>query len=179
MSRYTLWMHPNVGASVRPATIPRFAVGREPLDVDALTRSVADTAPGELGAVVAFLGMVRASNAGRRVLFLEYEAYEALALRALERIDVEARERWTGVRLAIHHRTGRLNLGETSIVIVAATAHRAEAYQACHYAIERVKQIVPIWKHEYFEGGDVWIEGATAEPDDDTARAEAMNRACV
>jgi molybdopterin synthase catalytic subunit len=172
VSRYTLWMHPNVGANVRRATIPRFAVGREPLDVDALTRSVADTAPGELGAVVAFLGMVRASNAGRRVLFLEYEAYEALALRALERIDVEARERWTGVRLAIHHRTGRLNLGETSIVIVAATAHRAEAYQACRYAIERVKQIVPIWKHEYFEG-------ATAEPDDDTARAEAMNRACV
>ena len=168
MSRYTLWM-----------PVPLFAVTPATLDADALARAVLEPARGAWGASVTFAGMVRGSNAGRRVLYLDYEAYEPLAVRAFERIDREARDRWSGVRLGIHHRMGRLELGETSVVIVAASAHRAEAYQACRYAIERVKQIAPVWKHEYFEGGDVWIEGATAEPDDEAARTEALNRACV
>jgi molybdopterin synthase catalytic subunit len=159
--------------------VPLFAVAAAPLESDALARAVLEPALGELGAAVTFAGMVRGSNVGRRVLYLAYEAYEPLAVRAFERIEREARDRWSGVRLGIHHRIGRLNLGETSVIIVAASAHRAEAYQACRYAIERVKQIAPVWKHEYFEGGDVWIEGATAEPDDEAARAEALNRACV
>jgi molybdopterin synthase catalytic subunit len=159
--------------------VPRFAITTAPLDLDALTREVVDSARGDLGAAVTFAGIVRGVNAGRRVLYLNYEAYEPLALRAFERIDSEARDRWPGVRLGIHHRTGHLEIGETSVIIVAASAHRAEAYQCCRYAIERVKQIAPVWKHEYFEGGDVWIEGATAEPDNQAARAEALNRACV
>jgi molybdopterin synthase catalytic subunit len=160
-------------------SVPRFTVTTSPLDLDALTREVVDSARGDLGAAVTFAGIVRGINAGRRVLYLDYEAYEPLAGRAFERIDRETRDRWPGVRLGIHHRTGHLEIGETSVIIVAASAHRAEAYQSCRYAIERVKQIAPVWKHEYFEGGDVWIEGATAEPDDQTARAEALNRACV
>ena len=83
------------------------------------------------------------------------------------------------MRLAVHHRTGRLELGEASIVIAAASAHRGEAFAACRYTIERVKQIVPIWKHEFFEGGEVWIEGATANPEDEAARLEAVRRACA
>jgi molybdopterin synthase catalytic subunit len=110
---------------------------------------------------------------------LEYEAYEALARRAFERIAAEVGERWPGVTLALHHRLGRLEIGEASVAIAAASAHRADAFAACRYTIERVKQIAPIWKREFFEGGDVWIEGATADPDDARARAEAERVACA
>jgi molybdopterin synthase catalytic subunit len=130
------------------------------------------------GAVVTFLGLVRDHNQGRRVTHLIYEAYDALALKALDRIVTEAAEQWPSVRLAIHHRTGRLEIGEASVVIAAASAHRADAFAASRYAIERIKQIVPIWKHEYFEGGDTWIEGATADPDNEEARAHARKLAC-
>jgi molybdopterin synthase catalytic subunit len=131
------------------------------------------------GAVVTFLGLVRNHNLGRTVRYLEYEGYEPLALRAFERIASEAAARWPAVRLALHHRIGRLDIGDASVAIVAASPHRADAFAACRYAIERVKQIAPIWKREFFEGGDVWIEGATADPDDERARAEAERVACA
>ncbi len=99
--------------------------------------------------------------------------------KAFERIAAEVAARWPGVRLALHHRIGRLEIGEASVAIAAASAHRADAFAACRYAIERVKQIAPIWKREFFEGGDVWIEGATADPDDERARAEAERVACA
>lgn len=132
-----------------------------------------------IGAVVTFLGLVRDNNQGRRVRHLEYEAYEPLALRGLDRIAQEAGERWPSVRMAIHHRIGRMEIGEASVAIAAASPHRADAFAASRYAIERIKQIVPIWKHEFFEGGDVWIEGATADPDDEAAREKAMKVACA
>jgi molybdopterin synthase catalytic subunit len=159
-------------------SVPLVAITDKPLDLDALTRALERDGTGD-GAVTSFAGMVRNQNQGRRVSFLEYEAYEPLAVRALNRIVDEAREAWPGARLAVHHRVGRLELGEASIVIVAASPHRADAFAACRYAIERVKQIVPIWKHEHFEGGDVWLEGATADPSDDKARQEAYRIACA
>jgi len=128
--------------------------------------------------VATFVGLVRNHNAGRIVEHLEYEGYEALALRAFHRIAGEIAERWPGVRLALHHRLGRIEVGHASVVIAAASAHRADAFAACRYAMERVKQIAPIWKHEFFEGGDVWIEGATADPENEQARAEAERVAC-
>jgi molybdopterin synthase catalytic subunit len=152
------------------------AVTGGPLDVGALIGAVCE---GGHGAVVSFLGTVRNENLQRRVLRLEYEAYEPLAVRALERIRQETAERWPSVRLFVHHRIGRLEIGEASVAIAAASAHRSDAFAACRYAIERVKQIVPIWKHEFFEGGDVWIEGATADPDDEAARLSAERRSCV
>jgi molybdopterin synthase catalytic subunit len=155
----------------------RLAVTAERLDPNALTSAVSDGVA--IGGIATFLGVVRGENAGRRVLYLDYEAYEPLAVRAFERIQTEAADRWPSTRVGIHHRTGRLEIGEVSVVIVAASGHRAEAFEACRYAIERLKQIAPIWKHEYFEGGDVWIETATADPDDESARAEALKRACV
>ena len=158
--------------------VPLVAVTPDVLDVAALTGAVAGAGTGD-GAIAIFLGLVREQNQGRRVSFLEYEAYEPLAIRALHRILDEAREAWPGTRLAVHHRTGRLELGEASIVIVAASPHRADAFAACRYTIERVKQIVPIWKHEHFEGGDVWLEGATADPDDEAARQTAYRIACA
>lgn len=152
------------------------AITSEVLDLDALVRVV--EAPG-IGAVATFLGLVRDHNQGRRVLHLVYEAYEPLAHRALETIVGEVRARWPSVVLALHHRIGQLAIGEASVAIAAASPHRADAFAACRYTIERVKQIVPIWKHEYFEGGDVWIEGATADPDDAAARDRALRIACA
>jgi molybdopterin synthase catalytic subunit len=158
--------------------MPVVAVTSAALDMQALTAEISAHAQGD-GAVATFAGLVRDHNQGRRVRFLEYEAYEPLALRALERIVAEAKEAWPGIRLGLHHRTGRLEIGEASIIIVAVSAHRADAFAACRYAIERVKQIVPIWKHEHFDGGEVWLEGATADPDDETARQTAHRIACA
>jgi molybdopterin synthase catalytic subunit len=154
------------------------AVTAEVLNLDALTAAVTDGGTGD-GAVTSFIGLVRHENRGQRVSYLEYEAYEPLAVRALQRILDESREAWPTTRLAIHHRTGRLELGEASVIIVAASPHRADAFAACRYAIERIKQIVPIWKHEHFDGGDVWLEGATADPDDVSARQAAQRIACA
>jgi molybdopterin synthase catalytic subunit len=154
------------------------AVTAAPLDLHALTAEVGAGAAGD-GAVATFAGLVRDHNQGRRVRFLEYEAYEPLAVRALARIVEEAKAAWPGARLGVHHRTGRLEVGEASIIIVAASAHRGDAFAACRYTIERVKQIVPVWKHEHFEGGEVWLEGATADPEDEAARQQAYRIACA
>jgi molybdopterin synthase catalytic subunit len=158
--------------------MPPVAVTPDPLDLQALIAEIAGTGTGD-GAIVSFAGLVREQNQGRRVSFLEYEAYEPLAVRALQRIADEARDAWPAARLGVHHRIGRLELGEASIIIVSAAAHRADAFAACRYTIERVKQIVPIWKHEHFDGGDVWLEGATADPDDEAARQAAHRIACA
>jgi molybdopterin synthase catalytic subunit len=167
-------------------TTKLFAVGPAPLALEPMVSAIAHnftgdgaSGSGRCGAVVTFLGLVRNHNQGRRVQYLEYEAYEPLALKAFARIDEEARARWPEMRLALHHRTGRLDIGEASVAIVTASPHRGDAFAVCRYAIERVKQIVPVWKREYFEGGDVWIEGATADPDDASARAEAERIACA
>lgn len=159
---------------------PRFLVTHERLDLAQLTATVEGDAgvTGEYGAIVTFVGLVRAHNQGRRVLWLDYEAFEVMAERTFERIAAEAALRWPATGLGVHHRTGRLEIGEASVAIAAASAHRADAYGACRYAIERVKQIAPIWKREFYEGGDCWIEGALADPDDDHARQEAMRHAC-
>ena len=159
---------------------PLLAIGSQPLVLQHLAAAVETGADaGRDGAVVTFLGLVRNHNLGRSVRYLEYEAYEPLALKSFERIASEIQERWPSARLALHHRIGRLEVGEASVAIAARSPHRGDAYAACRYAIERVKQIAPIWKHEFFDGGDVWIEGATANPDDATARAEAERIACA
>jgi molybdopterin synthase catalytic subunit len=151
----------------------RFRVTSDPLDVSAVSAIVSSA---DCGAVATFVGLVRNENGGRRVLWLEYEAYEPLAVKAFARIDEEAGERWPSIGLAIHHRIGRLEIGDASVVIAATSPHRAEAFAACRYAIERIKQIAPIWKHEHFEGGDTWIEGATADPMDEDARRMAFEQ---
>ena len=158
--------------------VPLVAVTTQVLELQALVNEIAGSGAGD-GAIAPFLGLVRDHNQGRRVEFLEYEAYEPLAIRALNRIVDEARQAWPDTRVGVHHRVGRLEIGEASIIIVAASPHRASAFAACRYTIERVKQIVPIWKHEHFAGGDVWLEGATANPDDEAARQKAYRIACA
>ena len=158
---------------------PLYAVTTAPLDLEKVVRAVTDTASSKTlqdigpGAITSFFGIVRNENAGRRVLRLEYEGYEPLALRAFARIIEETTDRWA-VRVALHHRLGTLQIGEASVIIAVSSPHRADAFSACRYVIERVKQIAPIWKHEFFEGGDVWIEGATANPDDEQAITDAL-----
>jgi molybdopterin synthase catalytic subunit len=163
------------------------AITAAPLDLAALIEAVSQAQAGQAksagtanaGGIASFLGLVRSPNQGRRVLHLEYEAYEPLAVRVFERIRDEMGAEWPGVVLALHHRIGRVTPGEVSVAIVVASQHRAAAFAGCRYAIERVKQIAPIWKREAFEGGDIWIEGAVATPDDENARREALKLACV
>jgi molybdopterin synthase catalytic subunit len=160
----------------------RFAVSHAPLSLDGLTRVVeADVQAigAGCGALCTFVGVVRATHGGRRVRRLEYEGFEPLALAVFEQIAAEALPHWPDVRLAIHHRLGPLAVGEASVIVVAGAPHRGEAFQAARYAIERVKQIAPIWKHEFFEDGDAWVEGATADPADEAARQTALVRACA
>ena len=163
-------------------SVPRLAVTREPLAVEslvALLEGDARNAGEGCGAVCTFLGVVRATHGGRRVRYLEYEAFEPLALKAFAQIADEIRDAWPQALVAMHHRVGRLDVGQPSVAVVAAAAHRAESFEVCRYAIERVKQIAPIWKHEFFEDGDAWVEGAVAAPGDEQARREARARACV
>ena len=152
----------------------RFRVTFDPLDA---TRTAAAVAAPDCGAIATFIGLVRDNNLDRRVRYLDYECYQPLAVKSFERIAAEAATRWPGARLAIVHRIGPLQVGEASVVISAASPHRADAFAACRYAIERIKQIAPIWKREHFEGGDSWIEGATADPDDEAALRLAVERA--
>jgi molybdopterin synthase catalytic subunit len=160
----------------------RLAISRDVLSLDALVREVerdAQTRAEGCGGLCSFVGVVRATHKQRRVRYLEYEAFEPLALAAFGQIEQEIGRDWPHAVIAIHHRVGRLDVGEASVVIVAGAAHRAEAFQACRYAIERVKQIAPVWKHEFFEDGDAWVEGALADPADAGARREALTRACA
>lgn len=162
--------------------VPLFAVTREDLRLDDLVQAVGrppDGGGSQVGAVTTFLGLVRGENLGRRVVRLEYESYEPLAVKVFERIAAEVQEHWSGPRLALHHRLGALRVGEASVAIAASAPHRAEAFAACRFAIERVKQIAPIWKHEFLEDGHTWIEGALADPDDRAAREDAYRRACT
>lgn len=111
------------------------------------------------GAVVVFEGIVRDNSMDRRTLYLEYEAYEPLAVRAMQEIGREAKEKFPIDHMGMIHRIGRLEIGETSVAIIVTSAHRGAAFEACRFAIDRLKQTVPIWKKEYFEGGEVWAEG--------------------
>jgi molybdopterin synthase catalytic subunit len=163
-------------------SLPRFAVVPDPLAIDAIVAAVEAegrrTAAG-CGAVCTFVGVVRHAHQGRAVRYLEYEAYAPMAVRTFERIAGEIAAEWPETAVAIHHRVGRLHVGEASVVIAVAAPHRAGAFEASRYAIERVKQIAPVWKHEFFEDGETWVEGATADPDDEAARREARARACA
>jgi len=132
----------------------RFRVGPEPLDAASIAQLVAH--PGA-GAIVTFVGTVRDQARGKPVRYLEYEAYAEAAEEAFAQIAEEIAQRWPVLGVAIHHRTGRLEIGEASVVIAVASAHRAEAFEACRYAIERLKQIAPIWKKEVYGDGEVWI----------------------
>ena len=125
-----------------------------PIDVSEVIAAVEDPAT---GGIATFVGVTRNHNQGRKVKGLEYEAYPDMALREMEGIAAAARERWDICAIAIAHRIGKVPIGETSVAIAVSAAHREQAFAACRFAIDRLKEVVPIWKKEYFEGGEVWI----------------------
>lgn len=131
-----------------------FRVTAEPLELEEVIRAVEGRGH---GGVVTFSGQVRDQTRGRAVIRLEYEAYAPMAERVFAQIGAEAAQKWPGCRLAIVHRVGVLNPGELAVVIAASAPHRAEAFDACRHAIERLKQDAPIWKKEIFADGEIWV----------------------
>lgn len=111
------------------------------------------------GAVALFLGTVRDHNKGRKVLHLEYQAYGEMADAEMAKIERQARERFAISAVAMRHRVGRLEVGEISVAVAVASPHRAEAFDACRFIMDALKRTVPVWKKEFFEGGEIWIEG--------------------
>jgi molybdopterin synthase catalytic subunit len=134
----------------------RVALTRERIDAEKI---VAAAKSGEDGAVVVFDGIVRNHTRGRRTLHLDYEAYEEMALRQMRELGLKARERFGVRHVTVVHRLGRLEIGETSVLIVVASAHRSAAFEACRWLIDTLKQSVPIWKKETFADGAVWAPG--------------------
>ena len=148
-----LFLFPPVSGGGAGADIYR--VVTEPLSPDAIAAEVDD--PGA-GGIVIFSGVVRNETGGRPVKFLEYEAHAPMAEVKMREIGEAVRVRWPGVRrVAMLHRIGRLEIGEASVLIAVAAAHRADAFEACRYAIDTLKRIVPVWKKEHFEDGEVWV----------------------
>lgn len=131
-----------------------YEISKEPINIQAVIDKVVRR---EAGAITTFIGTVRELTGGKKTLFLEYQAYEAMAVKKLAQIGAEIEQRWSGAKAAITHRIGRLDITDVAVVIAVSTPHRADAYEANRYAIERIKEIVPIWKKEHWENGEEWV----------------------
>jgi molybdopterin synthase catalytic subunit len=154
------------------ATLPHddlYQLVREPIDIAALARHV--RAP-EDGATVTFDGFVRNQTHNRPTLYLDYEAYESMALAKMREIGVQLHEKYSIHRVAMVHRLGRVEIGDTSVFIAVSAPHRAAAFDACRFAIDTLKHTVPIWKKEYFADGAVWADGELPPTPAATPRAK-------
>ncbi len=129
---------------------------REPLKRDELVAAVSHAS---VGGIVVFEGVVRDNARGKQVRYLEYDVYEEMAEQQIRAIVTEAQQRWGVERVAVAHRFGRLEIGEASVIIVVASPHRSEAFDACRYIIDTLKSMVPIWKKEVATNGEEWVEG--------------------
>jgi MoaE-MoaD fusion protein len=144
------------GAPLSSSAAGEVRIVREPIGTQSLLAALKHS---EDGAAVVFEGVVRDNTRGRRTLYLVYEAYEAMALKQMGGLATEARERFAVRAISIVHRLGRLEIGETSVLIVVASAHRGAAFEAGRWIIDTLKKTVPIWKKEYFEDGAIWADG--------------------
>jgi molybdopterin synthase catalytic subunit len=142
-------------------------ITRTAIALERLLRAVRD--PGA-GAVVTFVGTTRNANEGRRVVRLEYEAYGRMATREMETLAATATRRWRLKKVAMVHRIGVVPVGEASVAIAVSAGHRPEAFAACQWLIDRLKEIVPIWKREHFRGGQIWIGAQQSAPSAARAR---------
>ena len=135
-----------------------YQIVRKPIQVNKLTQQLVQD---EDGAMVTFLWVVRNIIRGRSTMFLKYEGYEPMAIKKITEIGTIIHRQWQIGRIGIVHRLGRLQIGEVSVAIVITSPHRKVAFEACQYAIDTLKKIVPLWKKEFFEDGEIWVEGAT------------------
>jgi molybdopterin synthase catalytic subunit len=135
---------------------PIIQLTREPLNRDSLIEAVSHPST---GGIVVFEGIVRDNARGKQVRYLEYDVYPEMAEQQIRTIITEAERRWGIERIAVAHRFGRLEIGEASVIIVVATPHRSEAFEACRYIIDTLKTTVPIWKKEVASNGEEWVEG--------------------
>lgn len=127
----------------------------QPIDVNAALQTVEDDGA---GAINTFIGTVRNKSTGRPVVRLEYEAYDSMALHQLRKVAEQAQEQWPMLRkVTVIHRKGTLNIGDVAVIVAVSTPHRAESFAACQYIIDTLKQVVTIWKKEFYEDGDVWV----------------------
>lgn len=126
----------------------------EPIDVQAV---VEEAQSGNAGAVNVFIGTVRNKTSGKKVVRLEYEAYDKMAVKKMEEVVAEARTKWPVEKAAVVHRKGVLQIGEAAVVIAVSTPHRKASFEACEFIIDTLKQVVPIWKKEIFEDGGIWV----------------------
>ncbi|MGH7894830.1 MAG: molybdenum cofactor biosynthesis protein MoaE [Candidatus Binatia bacterium] len=138
-----------------------FQIVQRRIDLAALDRAARDR---KAGAVVTFVGTTRSENVGRRVRRLEYEAFTSMATKEMRRLAAQAKERWPLRKIAMVHRVGVVPVGEASVAIAVSAGHRREAFDACHWLIDRLKEIVPIWKKEHYRGGEVWIGAQQGGP---------------
>lgn len=129
-------------------------ITKEPLDINHCINQVQSP---ESGGIDVFIGTVRSATKGKAVVRLEFEAYERMALKEMNKIAEAAKDKWPVHKIVVHHRTGILTIGEVPVVIAVAAAHRDAAFDACRYIIDTLKQTVPIWKKEIFEDGEVWV----------------------
>jgi molybdopterin synthase catalytic subunit len=133
-------------------------ITNSPINMQELADFVSDPAA---GAMATFVGMTRDTNEGRRVIRLEYECYPGMAEKEMQKIAAEVLTRWPVRKIAMTHRLGRVDIGEASVAIAVSSGHRHAAFEACHFAINQLKEIVPIWKKELYEGGELWIGSQT------------------
>lgn len=147
-----------VGADVLTVSRPGelYQITRDVIDTQKISRRLLRA---EDGAICIFEGVVRNNSKGKRTLYLEYEGYETMALKQLEEIGLFIRQAWEIGCVGIVHRLGHMDIGETSVAVIVTSPHRRASFDACHYAIDKLKKVVPIWKKEFFEDGEVWIEG--------------------
>ena len=152
--RETVLVEGDVVAVIPPVSGGAFLLSDQPLALDRVVEEVRDE---RAGAIATFTGTTRLTSRGRTVLHLDYEAYEGMAESVMAEIGEEVRRRYDLCAVAIHHRTGRVGIGETSVVIAVSAPHRADALAACQDAIDALKERAPLWKKEFYEGGEEWI----------------------
>lgn len=131
-----------------------FEITSQPIDVQKVINQVVRR---EAGAITTFIGTVRELTNGKKTLYLTYEAYEPMAKKQLEKVGAEVKSKWENIEVAITHRIGTLGISDVAVVIAVSTPHRKDAYEANEYMMERIKEIVPIWKKEHWEDGEMWI----------------------
>ena len=147
---------PDSDKAISPYPCEMYRITREPIAAREIAGQLVRP---EAGAICIFEGIVRNNSKGKTTRYLEYEAYEQMALKKMEEIGEFVRGAWDIQAIGIIHRLGHMDIGETSVAIIVVSAHRRASFDACEYAIDRLKKIVPIWKKEFFEDGEIWVEG--------------------